>query len=1079
MKIAEYNQMMAYLTRPEPVILPQPKPQELIDIQEQKRIEREKKTFEEASPFLMEESVDFIEREELKTGSNQYGKSLINNPETIAKVKKMFLEEKISAKEVAKRLSISEPTVGRILKDANITDFRTTRRIERFSKLKKLVEEANKGDKFILMQDLIKKAGFPGKDLFFYRGLKEEFNIPKLENQKDKIKKVFNSVVNNPDTPIKELKNFSKVIADKTGLNRVSTNVILNTLPEYSDFKPILNKITKPGFQKKAEGMTLGEVTKMTKQVKERVPAMTFTSPEKFIVQSAIRHVEKGGNKIKFVKKPGDLDAKGNRITDFDAEFIYKDKKYNFKQLLKEGKKIPAFKGVYNSFDDLNKLLSKKVIHPVTKEETTLKKVMEEAYQKGAGYGKGRSPYEIDHFKGVKKQPFSNLRVLPRRINAAEGLIREIEGQAKLGLLKTEDFTPDKVEKYIKKIGYNYTKDIDTLAKNELKLAEDILVRNRKLDTPIQIAKKAVFKKDSLSIPIQERGQKKLTSLQKIMQGGKTSGVDPVLLTKAGYEEFVKPTGKFAGQIAKGVGRSALTAADFALSAGKGATGLGLGLLLEADPIITGMSEGKTFGQTARDTFIGTAIDLIPGVNLGSLNEDLIKLANTDQEKLAVQNLIDYQRDYKRFNKELNAFKSYVQLNQIELEELGLNASDLVNMESRLAKRFKEIQTRAPIAYDSDAIELVKGLARKEAIRRKENLETGIAGKIFGDRMAKEPNFIDDKTQQILAASTGQKGATDSYTDTYRFLPQEQLSPEELEERLDMEGGIMAANGGRIGYSNGTDLAIKESLEAYQRYLKAGGELSYKDFIALGSEGVSKFFNSGGRVGFADGPMDPKRRLFLKLMGGIASLPFMSKFFGKSEVFKPVVKIAGSSTKMPDWFPDLINKVMFSGTGKRIDADLTLYEPKELPGIKIYRNDDGRVSVEGENAYGKAYKIEYEPPGYELIDETTGKAAKKQGEFIAEEEVPVNVDPDGNTDFDIEVLDDLDQILGPDTASMEKFATGKITKTVKDFTGDTGMKTGEYNVGAAEARFEQAADEAAETLAEQAEEAAAALDEID
>ena len=54
MKIAEYNQMMAYLTRPEPVILPQPKPQELIDIQEQKRIEREIKTFEEASPFLME-----------------------------------------------------------------------------------------------------------------------------------------------------------------------------------------------------------------------------------------------------------------------------------------------------------------------------------------------------------------------------------------------------------------------------------------------------------------------------------------------------------------------------------------------------------------------------------------------------------------------------------------------------------------------------------------------------------------------------------------------------------------------------------------------------------------------------------------------------------------------------------------------------------------------------------------------------------------------------------------------------------------------------------------------------------------
>jgi hypothetical protein len=123
--------------------------------------------------------------------------------------------------------------------------------------------------------------------------------------------------------------------------------------------------------------------------------------------------------------------------------------------------------------------------------------------------------------------------------------------------------------------------------------------------------------------------------------------------------------------------------------------------------------------------------------------------------------------------------------------------------------------------------------------------------------------------------------------------------------------------------------------------------------------------------------------------------------------------------------------------------------------------------------------IEYEPPGYELIDETTGKAVKKPGEFIAQEEVPVNVDPDGNADFDIEVLDDLDQILGPDTRNMEEFATGKVTKTVKDMTGDTGMKKGEYNVGAAEARAEQAAEEAAERLADEAEEAAAALDEID
>ena len=514
-------------------ILPEAKPVELFEERERVRTKRLSDTLTKIGGGLMDESVDFIRREEFRTGTNQFGESLRKNPEIVAKIKKMFLEEKIPAQEIMKRLSISKPTLYRILKDEKIPTPETTQRNERFSKLKELVEEANNGEKFVTMKDLAKKAGIKSRDTFYYQNLKK-FNIPKLENQRDKTKKVFNSIVNDPDTPIKELQDFSKAIADRTGLDRAGTNFFLNNLPEYKAFKPILNKIASAGFQKKAQGMTLGEVGKITEQVKQRVPAMTFTSPEKFIIQSAKRHVEKGGDKIKFVKKPGDLDAKGNRITDFDSEFIYKNKKYNYKQLLKEGKKIPAFKEVYKSFDDLNKLLSKKAIHPVTKEETTLKNVMEDAYGKGAGYGKGRSSYEIDHFKGVETEPFSDLRVLPRRINSAAGLIKEIEGQAKLGLLKTEDYTPEKAKSYIKKIGYDFTKDIDTLAKDELKLAEDILVRNRKLDTPIQIAKKAVLGKTEIP------AAKKLSALQEIYSRAGMN-LDPALAARAVKEELIDP----------------------------------------------------------------------------------------------------------------------------------------------------------------------------------------------------------------------------------------------------------------------------------------------------------------------------------------------------------------------------------------------------------------------------------------------------------------------------------------------------------------------------------------------------------
>ncbi len=211
-------------------------------------------------------------------------------------------------------------------------------------------------------------------------------------------------------------------------------------------------------------------------------------------------------------------------------------------------------------------------------------------------------------------------------------------------------------------------------------------------------------------------------------------------------------------------------------------------------------------------------------------------------------------------------------------------------------------------------------------------------------------------------------------------------------------------------------------------------------------------FNSGGRVGFADGPDNPKRRTFMKVMAGIASLPILGKFFKGAKTAK-VVKLANTTTNMPDWFPAFVDNAFAKGIVKKIDADIQTAELPELPGIEITKHDDGRVFVAGENEYGKRYEIEYEPPGYELIDEKTGKAVKRPGDFIAHEEVPFNIDPDGNVDFDVDVLEDLDSLLGSDTRAMEEFATGKKIKE---------MKSGEYNVGQAEARAEQAADEAAE-----------------
>ena len=215
------------------------------------------------------------------------------------------------------------------------------------------------------------------------------------------------------------------------------------------------------------------------------------------------------------------------------------------------------------------------------------------------------------------------------------------------------------------------------------------------------------------------------------------------------------------------------------------------------------------------------------------------------------------------------------------------------------------------------------------------------------------------------------KDVYDEYKRREALTDEERLQEDIERDRLADEGMIGAAEGGRIGYADGTDLAIKESLEAFQRYLKAGGKLGYKDFISLGNEGVSKFFNSGGRVGFADGnnPKDPGRRTFMKLAAGLASLPVFGKFFKVAEKAAPVVqKLKNTTTNMPEWFPSLVDRFIFKGVGKKVDADVMEYTVKELPDVKLLKQDNGAIRVEGKNAYNEEYYIDYEPPGVELID---------------------------------------------------------------------------------------------------------------
>jgi hypothetical protein len=470
MKVHEYNEMMAYLLRP-----------------------RQK--------FAIGGGV--VEGKNL--GSREgFNRPRLDVPGLEDEVKKLF-NQGLSTNQVLENLksnpkfeNVTQGVVKRIKKEFNLgakqADLLTSQ-ADKYNKLKKLVEQSNNQLKIVEMQTLRERVGLPKRKAPTDQANIEKFNVPKLDKAEDKVRKAFLKIINNPNTPVEEVFDISSKIARDTNLANASVSKFLQYVPEYQDFKRVALKLQSPSFKAKIvnKNKTLSDVIKMADQIPVSGTTLSgANTPERFIINSVTRHINQGGNKVQWVKAPGTIDRQGNLITEADSVFRYKGKDYNYYDLVAKGRGMKEFKEVYENYDKLDDLLSRKVIDPITKQKITFKELMQKAYNKGANFSSTSNPYEIDHFNTVKNEPFTNLRVLPYRINRVQGALKNKAIQAKEGFLKPETakmYTPDKIKNYLQKSGYNFTKDIDQIFKDEVKLANDILIKNRKLKTPIQIGK--------------------------------------------------------------------------------------------------------------------------------------------------------------------------------------------------------------------------------------------------------------------------------------------------------------------------------------------------------------------------------------------------------------------------------------------------------------------------------------------------------------------------------------------------------------------------------------------------------------
>jgi hypothetical protein len=275
------------------------------------------------------------------------------------------------------------------------------------------------------------------------------------------------------------------------------------------------------------------------------------------------------------------------------------------------------------------------------------------------------------------------------------------------------------------------------------------------------------------------------------------------------------------------------------------------------------------------------------------------------------------------------------------------------------------------------------------------------------------------------------------------------------------------------------------------------------------------------REGFDEGgPSDPSRRKFMKIMGGLASLPIVGKFFRVAEqtpvvqnIFTEIQKLKNSETIMPDWFPTFLDKFRREGVAENIfkkkkvevskaeydkafaegkgqdyytdvartqeykannpdhmdyykyeDTDEligTTYTNEKVPGVKV---DDfnGEVSVNWENDYSQPVSIEYVKPGMEGAD--LGRLDKYEAGFADKQ-----LKPEGEfaaVDQEVYATDpdggfDTNAII---VQSLDDMMEG-TTRVMEEYATGKPVRTlsrGEGKVIEAEVRAEQAAESAAE-----------------
>ena len=246
------------------------------------------------------------------------------------------------------------------------------------------------------------------------------------------------------------------------------------------------------------------------------------------------------------------------------------------------------------------------------------------------------------------------------------------------------------------------------------------------------------------------------------------------------------------------------------------------------------------------------------------------------------------------------------------------------------------------------------------------------------------------------------------------------VDKETAENMADTLAKMAESAAGKLDTPKLTDEGILE-LENILKNMETGGKKK-RDLNA-----------DGGRIGFKDGMT---RRTFLKILGGLASIPIVGKIVKPLKLATGVKKVPIIKTDnvpgKPEWFDALVNRVIIEG-----DDVTKRFATKEREIVHVKEIDKDNYVMVTQDLDKGVVRVEYDNPQATMFGEKVDLTYKKPppdegdprpvGEFQTSESGIVGR-AQGPDDYDLEIegmsgraIEDLES----DVSKLKEYATGK------------------------------------------------------